>query len=290
MMVLNKRLHKYLGLEGEYEVSYPTEVITRDIRNLRMDSLYETNLNQLNNIEAQSTSVLEKEMKRFATYRIFAEYMYNMALNTIIIITVDPKNSLKEYKISETDILKPIYIFIPPEKIIEKFKNIVSKVENNEKLSESETLDIAFLPLFAPNNQAKEMTEMMCTLIKKDRQIPYELKRDISFILQIMIFKHVKYAKERENLLKMINMNKFKSDLEIIAYELYGDELEEKIEKINQKNNELNQKNNELNQKNNELNQKNDEINQYKLLLTEIKEKNNLDKTTLEKINAVLNL
>ena len=107
----------------------------------------------------------------------------------------------------------------------------------------------------------------MCKLIKKDKKIDYELKRDISFILQILIFKYFKNAKTRENLLRMINMNRFKSALEIIAYELYGDELEEKNEIIDQKD---------------------EELQQCKEVLTEIKEKNNLDKESLEKINAIL--
>lgn len=108
--VLNKQLHKYLKLKEEYKVSYPTEVITRDMRNLRMDSLYRTDT-QLNNIESQSTKVGIKEMKRFADYRTFAEYIYNLPVETIILMTDDPKNSLKEYKISETDILRP-YLYI----------------------------------------------------------------------------------------------------------------------------------------------------------------------------------
>ncbi len=41
--VLNRHLHKYLKLKEDYIVSYPTEVITRDMRNLRMDCLYKTN-------------------------------------------------------------------------------------------------------------------------------------------------------------------------------------------------------------------------------------------------------
>lgn len=57
IMVFNRLLHRYLKLEDEYEISYPTEVITRDMRNLKMDSLYKTTGNQLNNIEAQSKSV-----------------------------------------------------------------------------------------------------------------------------------------------------------------------------------------------------------------------------------------
>ena len=266
MSVLNKRLHQYLKLKDEYVVSYPTEVITRDMRNLRMDSLYKTK-NTLNNIEAQSTLVGIKEMKRFADYRIFAEYIYNLPVETIILITDDPKNSLKEYKISETDIIRPIYIYFPKDDVIKRFKNVTNKIENNQKLNEDETLDIAFLPLFASEETACEITEKMCKLLKKDNHIKYELKREISFILQIMVFKYFGDAKKRKKLLEELNMKKYDSDLEMIAYEIYGEDLEEKDEIIKEKD---------------------QTINKYITLIKEIKEKNNLDKETSTKINEIL--
>ena len=278
--VLNKQLHKYLKLKEEYKVSYPTEVITRDMRNLRMDSLYRTDT-QLNNIESQSTKVGIKEMKRFADYRTFAEYIYNLPVETIILMTDDPKNSLKEYKISETDILRPIFIYFTKEEVMKRFKNVTDKIENNRKLTEEETLDIAFLPLFAAKENSQEITEKMCELIKKCKQIDYELKREISFILQIMVFKYFDDSKKREQLLGEINMKQYDSDLEMIAYEIYGEDLEEQKEIIKQKDNTIQQQSNDIKQKDNT-------IQQQSKLLKGIKEKNNLDKETSAKIDAIL--
>ena len=285
--VLNKHLHRYLKLKDEYIVSYPTEVITRDMRNLRMDSLYKTTA-ALNNIESQSTRVGIKEMKRFADYRIFAEYIYNLPVETIILMTVDPKNSLKEYKISETDIIKPIYIYFPKEEVMKRFKNVSDKIENNETLTEEETLDIAFLPLFTPKENSKEITEKMCELIRKYEHIDYELKREISFILQIMVFKYFEDSEKREELLGEINMKQYDSDLEMIAYEIYGEDIEEQKEIIKQQSADLKQKDNDLKQKDNDLKQKDNTIKQQNKLLKEIKEKNNLDKETSAKIDAIL--
>lgn len=282
IMVFNRLLHRYLKLEDEYEISYPTEVITRDMRNLKMDSLYKTTGNQLNNIEAQSKSVGINEMKRFADYRIFAEYFYNMPVTTIIIITVDPKNSIKEYHISETDLIRPIYKYLTKNEIKKKYKNIVYKTEHDIKLSESEILDIGFLPFFAPAECAKKITEKMCKIIKRNKNIRYELKRDITFVLQIMIFKYFEDYEKRSELLGELNMMQFKSDLEIIAYELYGEKLEEKKEQLEQKEKQLKQ-----NQE--QLKESEKQIKQTKKILMEIKEKNNLDKDTLAKIDKILN-
>ena len=278
--VLNKHLHKYLKLEDDYVVSYPTEVITRDMRNLRMDTLYRTQ-NTLNNIEAQSTEVGIREMKRFVDYRIFAEYIYNLPVETIILMTVDPKNSLKEYKISNTDILRPIYIYFPKDEVTKRFNNLRNKIENNERLTEEETLDMAFLPLFAEEENSQEMTEKMCEFISKCKNIDYELKREISFILQIMVFNYFEDSEKRKELLGEINMKQYDSDLEMIAYEIYGEDMEEQKEIIKQQKTEIKQQQNELKQQQNVINNSME-------LLKEIKEKNNLDKETSTKIDKIL--
>ena len=62
-------------------------------------------------------------------------------------------------------------------------------------------------------------------------------------------------------------MKQYDSDLEMIAYEIYGEDLEEQKEIIKQKDNKIQQRNK---------------------LLKEIKEKNNLDKETSAKIDAIL--
>ena len=62
-------------------------------------------------------------------------------------------------------------------------------------------------------------------------------------------------------------MKQYDSDLEMIAYEIYGEDLEEQKEIIKQKDNKIQQRNK---------------------LLKEIKEKNNLDKETSAKIEALL--
>ena len=76
-------------------------------------------------------------------------------------------------------------------------------------------------------------------------------------------------------------MKQYDSDLEMIAYEIYGEDMEEQKEIIKQQSADLKQKDNDLKQKENTIKQQNK-------LLKEIKEKNNLDKETCAKINAIL--
>ena len=71
-IALNKRLHEYLGLPGTYERRYPTEVVTRDMENRRMDELYKTEENMLINLEEESSTLTENTLKKFAIYHDFA--------------------------------------------------------------------------------------------------------------------------------------------------------------------------------------------------------------------------
>ena len=135
----------------------------------------------------------------------------------------------------------------------------------------------------------------MCELIKKYKQIDYELKREISFILQIMVFKYFEDSEKRKDLLGEINMKQYDSDLEMIAYEIYGEDIEEQKEIIKQqsadlkqKDNDLKQKDIDLKQKDNDLKQKDIDLKERNELLKEIKEKNNLDDETSAKIDAIL--
>ena len=74
----------------------------------------------------------------------------------------------------------------------------------------------------------------------------------------------------------------------MIAYEIYGEDIEEQKEIIKQQSADLKQKKNTIKQKDNDLKQKENTIKKQNKLLKEIKEKNNLDKETCAKINAIL--
>ena len=128
----------------------------------------------------------------------------------------------------------------------------------------------------------------MCELITKYKHIDYELKREIIFILQIMIFNHFEDSKKRKELLGEINMKQYDSDLEMIAYEIYGEDMEEQKEIIKQQKTEIKQQKTEIKQQKIEIKQQEKLINDSMKLFKEIKEKNNLDKETSTKINEIL--
>lgn len=134
-MAFKKRLHQYLELPGHYHRRYPTEVVLRTMESGRMDELYSTIEGLLINLEEESGTVTEKTLKKLAKYKTFGSFIYGQPMLTAIICKKNPKNFPKEYKISETDILRPKYFHFPQEKIWENYENVINKINQNIKLS-----------------------------------------------------------------------------------------------------------------------------------------------------------
>lgn len=68
--------------------------------------------------------------------------------DSIILTTVDPKLCKKRIRLTETLILKPIYIYISQSEVMEMFNNIENKVLNNQILSSKEELEFIIITIF----------------------------------------------------------------------------------------------------------------------------------------------
>ena len=98
--------------------------------------------------------------------------------------------STKEYASTASDILRPVYIYMDWKEIEKRLNNLETKVHNNEKLSQEEAFDIAFLPMFAPKPKAKCITEKIVNLFRQDETLEGKLRYDIAYVLGIMIRKY----------------------------------------------------------------------------------------------------
>ena len=64
-------------------------------------------------------------------------------------------------------------------------------------------MDIAFLPLFASPHKAHNITREVCKIYSDARMDNEKLRQDISYILEIMIYKNFENEKEIKELLKL---------------------------------------------------------------------------------------
>ena len=223
-----KILYNYFKLPGIFVRNYPTTIIRRDGSEREMDWLVlakpdnkEIFEKMLVNIEHQSSPVDMEKIRAIADYKDYTKTTYGLPVLSVIIMTVDSKSSIKEYYQTKTDILKPIYIEITLDEICERLKNLEDKIINKHaKLSDDESLDLAFLPVFAPKNKGKIITEKVIRLLNEDKTIKKELKGDILYVQELMVRKYFKNDNEGKELMKMIKNNFKESSLnKVIAYE-----------------------------------------------------------------------
>ena len=155
--VIPKILHCYFRLPGKFVRNYTTKIIRRDGSEGEMDwlILVEPDGHRLFeriliNVEFQSSRVTEEKIKIITDYRDYAKTYYGLPVLSVIVITDGYDSSELEYSRVESDILKPVYIFMDFEEIIKRLNNLEEKINNND-----EGLDIVFLPMFAPKKGCK---------------------------------------------------------------------------------------------------------------------------------------
>ena len=260
-----KKLFDYFKLPGKFVKNYSPRVVKRDGSELEMDWLILVDPDNkelferiLINIEFQTQRVDMRKIKVISDYKDYSKTNFGFPVLTIIIIFDEREfeASLKEYAITASDIFKPVYIHRPWKVIEKRLNNLEIKIQNNEKLSQDEAFDIAFLPIFSPKQKAKSVTEKITNIFSNDNTIKEPLRNDIAYVLGIMIRKYFDLTPKGKELLKLIDKEINKSDLmDVIEYELdYRDQAHkaEIKEIIDTKDKEITAKDKEINTKNKE--------------------------------------
>ncbi len=241
-------MHEYFKLKGKYVKLYPQEIITPKGSNKRMDICYLTTRNFINNIEFQSGITTKEKLKDIGEYKDFLERKYKKRVNSIIISRVDPKYCADKLHLSDTTLLIPDYIYKPPEECIKRFNNLEKKVNSKKELNRMECLDFAVLPFLLPTNLAKIYTEKLCYLFNEYKQIGYEFRFHIVFMMNL-IMKHLFDEEKYEKLRKVIDMDVYESVQKQYEENLISEALKEELEI--RKKMEENMNNMEENMKNN---------------------------------------
>lgn len=175
--VMPEKLHHHLNLPGKFVRNYPSRVIRRDGSEREMDWLMLVKLDNekmpeiLINVEFQSSYVSKDKIKTIADYRDYSKTYYGLPVLTVIVIMTGYESSELEYSSVSSDILKPVYIHMEWEEIIERLNNIEEKILNHIDLSDDEALDMVFFPMHSPEDKAKFVTEKIVRLFHKDKSL-----------------------------------------------------------------------------------------------------------------------
>lgn len=229
-LILNMHQHRYLGLPGTFKAMYPQEIVFPNRNAGRADEFHSTEEGRMVNLEEESGKITEQVLEKISNYGIFADFMYSKRLYCAVICHKGPGKTFEYYERSPSIIIKAHYIYIPQEELWTKYENLIRKIEQKEKLSIDDSLDIAFIPKFISKENGQFVTESLAKAFKNAKLNEEILKRDIGVLLGAMILKHFDDVEKINELMEEIGMEQIENEIKIIALEEYKEEFK-KIEK-----------------------------------------------------------
>lgn len=209
--IMPEKLHSYFKLPCKFNRNYSTKIVRRDSSEGEMDWLMNVKPDNQNifekiliNVEFQTGPVGKEKIKIIADYRDYAKTYYDLPVLSIIVLIEGYYSSEHEYARVESDIIRPVYIFMDEKELNERLNNLLEKTNKHEKLSDDEALDMVFIPMFAPKGKEKIITEKTTKLFHKDATLKGKFRENIAFALSIMIQKYFKSTLKEKELLKML--------------------------------------------------------------------------------------
>ena len=122
--IMPDKVHHYFQLPGKFVRNYPTKIILRDASEREMDWLMlvepdneKISERMLINVEFQSVAVNENKLRTIADYRDYAKTYFGLPVLNVIIITDGYEKSKLTYGITDSDILKPTYIYLSEDEV-----------------------------------------------------------------------------------------------------------------------------------------------------------------------------
>ena len=193
IVYFGERIHNYLKIPGKFEHNCSNEYPGPDGEK-RIDVCYIICLNdkrQLVDLEDESSRVNDETLKKIIHYSRNIECGRNIPVVSVITTTVPLEKCLKEMKISETKILKPIIISFPEFDGEEKLENLRNKINNGKIIDEMEALDLLFITkMFKKDNEL--ILEEVCELLSKMKVEDLEFKENMKICMQCVIHKYAK--------------------------------------------------------------------------------------------------
>ena len=229
IVYFGERIHNYLKIPGKFKHNCSNEYPGPDGEK-RIDVCYIICLNdkrQLVDLEDESSRVNDETLKKIIHYSRNIECGRNIPVVSVITTTVPLEKCLKEMKISETKILKPIIISFPEFDGEEKLENLRNKINNGKIIDEMEALDLLFITkMFKKDNEL--ILEEVCELLSKMKVEDLEFKENMKICMQCVIHKYAKTIEDIQRLEKVIKLTrKFETYEETLTR--IGKEEREKI-------------------------------------------------------------
>ena len=236
-------------ISGEYKKIYTIKIKTIDREELEPDTVLHVELigknfrkEMIYIIEHQSYRTDKEKLKAIKKYLDGVKCKNKKPVHVYIITSVDPSKQERRYELTPSDIIEPEYIYISPEDIRKMLNNINHKIDNNEKLSDEEALQLVIALIFTPYQNEKEMVDEVFDILKREKTISGQIRVDIVDFLEH--FNGETFDEKTRKELENMAANDIASRKRAMRM-LFADELAEKDEENQKLKNKVKEKDEE---------------------------------------------
>ena len=189
---------------------YPTDMITPNFKELLMDFVYEMEDGSYTHYEHYSGNLTHGNLIHTGRYDIELHEETGKLINTIIISTGNPDKSEIEAWIGKVNKYTPIrIIFLKKYPGDQRLKNVKIKIENNEKLTHFDILDLILIPFLNTTKSSEEIVKEICSYVGKITKISAEQIKMLTWGLWLTTEIFIKNPKTLE---KVRSMSKLKGE------------------------------------------------------------------------------
>ena len=256
-----KELHIDLKVPGIFKRKANEKVYFKDGSTGEMDSSYiigpdfKTILEPMvANGEHQSTPVGKGKMKMISYYGIQQMHDESLPQFSYIASHISKEKHERTYKRSPTDIIEPYFLDLGEEDNKKRLNNVKKIIKQQENLTNEDALNLGIIALFAPRNNAQEITEEVVKLyVDIAHCLSQKMESTLFSVLCAMIDA---YFDDENEYRRVINMLKENTSPESIEKFESLDIAESKISELEKDNSTANGKINELEKANSTANGK----------------------------------
>ena len=157
--ISNLSVYSKKGIIGEMDVSY---IVGPDYKTIFEPMIF--------NGEHQSTKVDEEKIKMMCQYAFQQIADVNLPQFTYVASHIKKEEHLQKYACTPTHLIKPLYIITDEKNNAKRLIKIKKIINNNNTLSDLDALNLGIITLFAPRDNALEITEEVIELYIKFRR------------------------------------------------------------------------------------------------------------------------
>lgn len=208
-----KELHELLNIPGKFKRKSNVKVRLKNGKVLEMDSSYvvDSDFDELYepavvNLEHQSTPVDEEKIKIIGNYNIQQIADERLPPFNVIATHIDKEKSVQKYKRTPTNTSELYFIDLGEKNIQQRLNTVSNIVRTNEKhLTIKDALNLGIIVLFAPRDNARNITRKVLDLYMQIKHMPEKLEFTLYSVISAMINAYFDDEKEYDELINMIN-------------------------------------------------------------------------------------